>query len=97
MINEFVEKIIVYAPEKVDGERVQDVDIYLNFIGCFEPPARELTPEEIKAQEQMKRRRIRNRERYQMIKAGEYVVGQPFKIICKCCGKTFESRRSVMK
>ena len=33
MINEFVDKIIVHAPEKVDGDRVQEVEIYLNFIG----------------------------------------------------------------
>ena len=33
MINEFIEKIIVHAPEKVDGDRTQEVDIYLKFIG----------------------------------------------------------------
>lgn len=50
MINEFIEKIIVHAPEKVDGDRVQEVEIYLNFIGRFELPPPELTPEEIKRQ-----------------------------------------------
>ena len=43
MINEFVEKIIVHAPEKIDGDRVQEVDIHLRFIGQFELPAPELT------------------------------------------------------
>ena len=42
MINEFVEKIIVHAPEKIDGDRVQEVDIHLRFIGQFELPAPEL-------------------------------------------------------
>ena len=79
MINEFIEKIIVHAPEKVDGDRVQEVEIYLNFIGRFELPAPELTPEEIKRQKMLHRQRIRSRERYQLIKAGEHKVGEPFK------------------
>ena len=95
MINEFIEKIIVHAPEKLDGDRVQEVEIYLKFIGHFELPAPELTAEEIKRQEQLKRHRIRSRERYQLIKAGEHAVGQPFKLTCKCCGKEFEARSSA--
>ena len=94
MINEFIDKIIVHAPEKIDGDRVQEVEIYLKFIGRFELPAPELTPEEIKRQEQLKRHRIKSRERYQKIKAGEHAVGQPFKLTCKCCGKEFGSKRS---
>ena len=95
MINEFIEKIIVHAPEKSDGDRVQEIEIYLKFIGHFELPAPELTAEEIKRQEQLKRHRIRIRERYQLIKAGEHAVGQPFKLTCKCCGKEFEARSSA--
>ena len=95
MINEFIEKIIVHAPEKIDGDRVQEIEIYLKFIGRFELPAPKLTEEEIKRQEQLKRHRIRSRERYQLIKAGEHEVGQPFKLTCKCCGKEFESRTSA--
>ncbi|MBQ5521750.1 MAG: DUF4368 domain-containing protein [Oscillospiraceae bacterium] len=94
MINEFIEKIIVHAPEKVDGDRVQQVDIYLSFIGQFELPAPELTPEEIKRHEQLKRHRIKSRERYQKIKADEHAVGQPFTLTCKCCGKSFEARNT---
>ncbi len=95
MINEFIEKIIVHAPEKLDGDRVQEIEIYLKFIGHFELPAPELTAEEIKRQEQLKRHRIRSRERYQLIKAGEHAVGQPFKLTCKSCGKEFEARSSA--
>ncbi len=95
MINEFIEKIIVHAPEKLDGDRVQEIEIYLKFIGHFELPTPELTAEEIKRQEQLKRHRIRSRERYQLIKAGEHTVGQPFKLTCKCCGNEFESRNSA--
>ena len=94
MINEFIEKIIIHAPEKIDGDRVQEVEIYLKFIGRFELPEPKLTPEEIKRQEQLRRHRIKSRERYQKIKAGEHAVGQPFQLICKCCGEEFESKRS---
>ena len=94
MINEFIEKIIVHAPEKVDGDRTQEVDIYLKFIGRFDLPAPELTPEEEKRQASLHRHRVKSRERYQMIKAGEHAVGQPFKLTCKCCGEEFESRRT---
>ena len=94
MINEFIDKIIVHAPEKIDGDRTQQVDIYLKFIGRFELPAPELTPEEEKRQASLHRHRVKSRERYQKIKAGEHTVGQPFKLICKCCGEEFESRRT---
>ena len=94
MINEFIDKIIVHAPEKIDGDRTQEVDIYLKFIGRFDLPALELTPEEEKRQAALHRHRVKSRERYQKIKAGEHAVGQPFKLTCKCCGEEFESGRS---
>ena len=94
MINEFIDKIIVHAPEKIDGDRTQQVDIYLKFIGRFDLPAPELTPEEEKRQASLHRHRVKSRERYQKIKAGEHAVGQPFKLVCKCCGEEFESGRS---
>ena len=94
MINEFIEKIIVHAPERIDGDRVQEVEIHLRFIGQFEVPEPELSVEEIKRQEQLKRHRIKSRERYQKIKAGEHAVGQPFTLTCKCCGQEFASKRT---
>ena len=94
MINEFIDKVLVHAPEKIDGDRVQEVEIYLKFIGRFELPEPDLTPEESKRQEQLHRNRIKSRDHYQKIKAGEHAVGQPFKLTCKCCGQEFESKRS---
>lgn len=38
LLNEFVEKIIVHEAEKINGKRVQQIDIYLSFIGKFELP-----------------------------------------------------------
>ena len=61
MINEFIEKIVVHAPEKIDGDRVQEVEIYLKFVGKFELPAPELTEEEAKRQEFLKKERARSR------------------------------------
>lgn len=56
MINEFVDKILVHAPDKSSGERVQEVEIYLNFIGKFDVPIPEPTPEEIAAEEVRRKR-----------------------------------------
>lgn len=95
MINEFIDKIIVHAPEKVKGDRVQEVEIYLKFIGHFELPAPELTEEEIQRQEFLKKERARSRERYQKLKSGERTVGVPITQTCKCCGKTFEARSTA--
>ena len=95
MINEFIDKIIVHAPEKVDGDRVQEVEIYLKFIGHFELPAPELTEEEINRQEFLKKERARSRERYQKLKSGKRTVGVPITQTCKCCGKTFEARSTA--
>ena len=95
MINEFIDKIIVHAPEKVDGDRVQEVEIYLKFIGRFDLPEPELTEEEIKRQAFLKKERARSRERYQKLKSGERTVGVPITQTCKCCGKTFEARSTA--
>ena len=51
MIHEFVEKILVHAPDRSTGERVQEIKIYLNFIGKFEVPMPEPTEEELAAEE----------------------------------------------
>lgn len=58
MINEFVDKILVHEPDRSSGERIQEIEIYLNFVGKFEMPPKEPTPEEL-AEEQ---RRLKQRE-----------------------------------
>lgn len=62
MIHEFIEKIVVFEGDKSSGERKQDVDIYLNFIGKFEMPTPEPTPEEIEAEQTAREKRARHRE-----------------------------------
>ena len=71
MINEFIDKIIVHAPEKIDGERTQEIEVYLKFIGKFDIPALELTPDEEKEAEKIRLRRKRAREYYHMRKSKE--------------------------
>ncbi len=66
MINEFIEKIIVHAPEKINGERTMEIEIYLKFIGKFEV---EPTPEEIAVAEAERNRRAVERQKYLRKKA----------------------------
>lgn len=62
MLNEFVEKILVHEADYSSGERVQEVEIYLNFIGKFELPVKEPTAEEIAEHENLKARRAKKAE-----------------------------------
>ena len=63
MIYEFIDHIDVHAPEKIGGDRVQEVDIYLKFIGKFDVPLPEPTEEEIQQEEKARQRREYYRER----------------------------------
>lgn len=38
IVNEFIERIEVHAPDKSSGHRQQKIDILYNFVGLFEPP-----------------------------------------------------------
>lgn len=62
MLNEFVEKILVHEADYSSGERVQEVEIYLNFIGKFKLPVKEPTAEEIAEHENLKARRAKKAE-----------------------------------
>lgn len=63
MIMEYIDKIIVHEADKSSGEREQQVDIYLNFIGKFDVPMPEPTPEEIEAEEKARLKRADQRAR----------------------------------
>ncbi len=62
MMNQFVDKVIVHQAEKIDGERVQEVEIYLNYIGKIDIPQQILTPEEQAEEEKLKEKRRKSRE-----------------------------------
>ena len=64
MLHEFVDKIVVHASDRDElGERYQAVDIYLKFIGKFDIPVQEPTPEELAEEEKARQRRAYNREK----------------------------------
>lgn len=78
MLNEFVEKILVHEADYSSGERVQEVEIYLNFIGKFELPVKEPTAEEIAEHEKLKAHRAKKAEynRRYMEKRRKRIAGE---------------------
>lgn len=62
MINEFVDKIVVHEADRSSGERTQEVDIYLKFIGKFDVPIPEPTAEELVEQERLRKKRAKKAE-----------------------------------
>ena len=42
VINEFIEKIIVHAPDRSEGDRMQEMEIYLKYIDRFAAQYRSL-------------------------------------------------------
>ena len=63
MIYEFIDKIVVHAPDRSTGERTQEVEIYLKFIGKFDVPMPEPTAEELERMEKERAKREYYRER----------------------------------
>ena len=61
MIHEFVDKIVVHEADKSTGDRIQQIDIYLKYVGKLDVPMPELTPEQIKEEERKRRKRAWNR------------------------------------
>ena len=83
MIYEFVDKILVHAPYKDGcGERCQEIEIYLKYIGKLDIPAEPevLTPEELAAEEKKRKQRAYmreyNRRRYAEKKAAALAAAQ---------------------
>ena len=99
MLHEFVEKILVHAPDRSSGERTQEVEIYLKFIGQFEVPVAESTPEEQAAEEKRRQKRIYAHQKYlerkERIASGASV--QTHTVVCECCGNGFPATRSDAK
>ncbi|MEY8237563.1 recombinase family protein [Lachnospiraceae bacterium 66-29] len=63
IVNEFVDKVMVHKIEKTDGDRMQEIEIFLNYIGKVELPAQELSEEEM-AEEEKKRKCRQYRREY---------------------------------
>ena len=63
IVNEFVDRVLVHKIEETDGDRVQEIEIFLNYIGRVELPAQELSGEEM-AEEEKKRKLRQYRRKY---------------------------------
>ena len=61
MIHEFIDKIVVHEADKSTGERIQQIDIYLKYVGKLDVPMPELTPEQRKEEERRCKKRAWNR------------------------------------
>ena len=57
MIHEFVDKIVVHEADKSSGDIIQQIDIYLKYVGKLDVPMPELTSEQIKEEERKRRKR----------------------------------------
>ena len=105
MINEFIHKIVVHASSRDEyGDRCQEVEIYLNFIGKFDVPVPEPTPEELAEEEAQCKKRARNRQKYErkkerskLIEAGQMQPDEYYHLSCVFCGETFDSHTPFAK
>ena len=57
IVHEFIDKIVVSKPEKIDGKRHQRVDIYYNTIGLWTAPEPETLEQECMAYYQAMQKR----------------------------------------
>ena len=67
MILSFVDRILVHEPQVIDGERTQEVEIFLKYIGKMEiedAPTPPPTAEEIAAEAKRKKKRAYHRQYY---------------------------------
>ena len=67
MILSFVDRILVHGPQVIDGERTQEVEIFLKYIGKMEiedAPTPPPTAEEIAAEAERKKKRAYYRQYY---------------------------------
>ena len=63
MLYDFIDQILIHAPDKSSGERIQAVDIYFRYIGKFEAPPKPLSQEELTQLEKDRARRAYFREK----------------------------------
>lgn len=61
MIHEFVDKIMVHEADKSTGDRIQQIDIYLKYVGMLDIPMLKISPEQIKEEERKRNKRAWNR------------------------------------
>lgn len=63
MLYDFVDQVLIHAPDRSGGDRVQEIEIYLRYIGKFQVPAPPLSAEEQAELEKARQRRAYYREK----------------------------------
>lgn len=98
MLDELIDKIIIYEAEGIGKARTQKIDVYFNYVGCIDLAYSEKELAEIKAraereeQEKLAEKRAREKERRERRKAKKIAEnGGPIehKKVCPHCGKEF--------
>ncbi len=58
VLNEFIDKIVVHAPDKSSGKRTQKVEIFYRFIGLFDLPDGDETAALLQDKKRQKNKRL---------------------------------------
>lgn len=64
VINNFIDRVIVHAPQKVNGQRYVRIEVVFRFIGSFAVPQAQPTAEELEAEERRAKEREKNHQKY---------------------------------
>ena len=66
VINSFIDRVVVHAPQKVNGQRHVQIDVIFRFIGCFSVPVAPtiLTEEQLQEEARRAKERERNHQKY---------------------------------
>jgi len=71
VINSFIDKVIVHAPQKINGERCMQVEIIFHFIGNFAIPQLQSLPTENGLRMEVKRAKERERNHRKYLRRKE--------------------------
>ena len=66
VINSFIDRVVVHAPQKVNSQRHVQIDVIFRFIGCFAVPVAPtiLTEEQLQEEARRAKERERNHQKY---------------------------------
>lgn len=66
VINSFIDRVVVHAPKKVNGQRHVQIDVIFRFIGCFSVPVAPtiMTEEQLQEEARRAKERKRNHKKY---------------------------------
>lgn len=66
VINSFIDRVVVHAPKKVNGQRHVQIDVIFHFIGCFTVPVAPtiMTEEQLQEEARRAKERKRNHKKY---------------------------------